>query len=63
MWQENIFHYIASFLNKNEDNAQVQFLRQMDNASLFYYTDQLVIYFMDMGDIIMKLPKSTELGT
>ena len=62
MCQENVFYQIARVLNKNEDNVQVQFLRKKENASIFYYTEQLEIYFMNMKDIMMKLPKLTSLG-
>ena len=62
MWQESFSHYIARILNKNEDHAQVQFLRKKDNAFLFYYIDLLEIYFTDMEGIIMKLLKAIALG-
>ena len=51
---EKHLKYIVKVLNKNKDNMQVKFLRKKDNASLFYHTDQLEIYFVDMEDIIMK---------
>ena len=45
---------LQKILNKDEDNVQVKFLRKKVNVSLFYYTDQLEIHFVDMEDIIMK---------
>ena len=51
---KNISNMLQKILSKNEDNAQVKFLRKLDNASLFFYTDQPEIYFLDVKNIIMK---------
>ena len=48
---------LRKILDKNEENVQVKFLRKKDNASLLYYTDQPEIYFVDIENIIIKLPK------
>lgn len=61
--KKTILHYVARVLSKTKNNIQVQYLKKKDNVSLFYYNEKPDIYFIDLEDILMKLPKPRALGT